>query len=367
MSDINSQLTDAYHKQIDTYSAFTESLHSVIRNILKAKLIEPLAIEARTKSFESFDEKIAREDKQGKYKTLSDITDLSGLRVIAYLQDECKEITSVIRDNFDVDDKNSADRGADVDPDRFGYLSTHLIISYTENRIKLPEFSIFSGLKAEIQIRTLLQHSWAAINWRTDYKSEVEAPKGLRRRLHRISAFLEAVDDDFSFVIKETALLREQYKKDIREGNLNISLNKTSLLEFLSSGEGAGEVARKVGAFGGGKIVLKDISDASTSGSLKFFQTANVSSLLDLKSKIIDHLDDKLIVTKKCFDDWIESENHSSISTNSADITRILYLLSLGPSEAKSLLPSLGLNQKFLPFIEKHLGETNPPASAPQQ
>ena len=55
--------------------------------------------------------------------------------------------------------------------------------------------------RAEIQIRTLLQHAWAVFYHDRLYKSDFPVPAGLQREAIRLAASLEAVDEKFSGII----------------------------------------------------------------------------------------------------------------------------------------------------------------------
>lgn len=237
-------LIEEYRGLRPQYEAFTASLDALVRTLLNAAGIEFFAVEPRTKSLESFDGKIVREDKAGKYRTAVDVTDLSGVRIIAYLQEDCDRIETLIKDSFQVDSENSVRKEDELDPDKFGYLSTHYVVGFAAERLKLLEFSRFRGMKAEIQIRTLLQHTWAAIDWKFRYKEEQEAPKSLRRRLFRISALLEAADNEFSAVNTAINELRERYSQDISKGDLRINLNSESLRTFVAESRTAQEIIR---------------------------------------------------------------------------------------------------------------------------
>jgi ppGpp synthetase/RelA/SpoT-type nucleotidyltranferase len=219
------------------YEAFTTSLEGLIRSLLNSAEIEYFAIEARTKTLDSFDEKIQREDKQAKYAYLDDVTDLSGIRIIAYLQEDCDRICRLISDEFSVDEANSIKKDEELDPDKFGYLSSHYVVKLGPQRSTLREFAAFVGFKSEIQVRTLLQHTWSAIDWKFRYKEEREAPKPLRRRLFRISALLEAADNEFSAVRAEIEALRARYAKQINEGDLDIALNSESAASFFADSQ----------------------------------------------------------------------------------------------------------------------------------
>ncbi|HVQ09332.1 MAG TPA: hypothetical protein VMS43_12945 [Allosphingosinicella sp.] len=271
------ELIEAYEALRPQYEALTSSLDTLLRTLLGNASIEYFSVEPRTKEMDSFSGKVRREEKKGKYKKLADVTDLSGVRIIAYLQEECDRISQLIEDNFSIDEENSARKEDELDPDKFGYLSTHYVISLTDNRTSLPEFSRYSGMKAELQIRTLLQHTWAAIDWRFRYKGEREAPKPLRRRLFRISALLEAADNEFSGVKVEIDSLRQQYSEEIVRGELGIAINSESVRSYAEESSSWRVI---VGA--GRKAGIK-VPSGDPGGMFKnFIGTANILGIDDL-------------------------------------------------------------------------------------
>ena len=92
------------------------------------------------------------------------MTDITGVRVITYFADQVDEIAKVMEGEFNIDIKNSIDKRDILDPDRFGYLSLHyVIVSLSSARCALAEYRSFSELKAEVQVRSILQHAWAEI------------------------------------------------------------------------------------------------------------------------------------------------------------------------------------------------------------
>jgi putative GTP pyrophosphokinase len=67
------------------------------------------------------------------------MTDLIGLRIITYYREDVTRIGEVLKGEFLIDEKNSVDKMAALDPDRFGYLSMHYIASLSPTRRKLAE------------------------------------------------------------------------------------------------------------------------------------------------------------------------------------------------------------------------------------
>lgn len=148
------------------------------------------------------------------------------------------------------------------------------MLSLDEKREILKEFKAFAGLKAEAQVRTLLQHTWAAIDWKFRYKEEREAPKPLRRRLFRISALLEAADNEFSQVKVELDSLRKQYSERLSSGELDIALNTESVATYLADSQTVKSIAAFAEAGGlrvtrggdQGNAILRLVSTADSLG-----------------------------------------------------------------------------------------------------
>jgi putative GTP pyrophosphokinase len=219
----------------ELYERLAAAIVPLLERLASQAGVSLIRIESRVKEEESLREKVSRPEKAGKYTNLEDVTDLCGLRLITYSNNDCAMIADEIRRHFSVDETNSVDKAQVQDPDRFGYLSTHLVVSLTEERSKLFEYEGLSNLRAEIQIRTALQHAWASLDWKMRYKSEVEVPRELRRRLFRISALLETADEAFASLEKSAEDLRASYSKDVRGGRLEIPVNRDSLSAFMAN------------------------------------------------------------------------------------------------------------------------------------
>lgn len=209
----------------------------LLERLLSHAGIDIVTIERRTKDIESFRTKVTQEDKAKKYKNLIDITDLSGIRIISYLQEDCSKISNLICDEFKVDLKNSINKKISLNTDQFGYISDHYVVELSDARCALRELTPFRGMKAEIQVRTVLQHTWAAVDHKLRYKSKREVPQELQRRLFRISALLETADDEFSYLAAQAAELRRSYSESIERGQLEIPVNADSILEFIDTSE----------------------------------------------------------------------------------------------------------------------------------
>lgn len=126
--------------------------------------------------------------------------------MIANTQEEVNKICDFIENmenNFIIDEKNSEGRKARQKTSEFGYRSYHYIVQTHADEIlgvKIPK-DVIGHRKAEIQVRTLLQHAWANVSHDQFYKSQFKKPEYLERSMARLSALLEEADESFSSVI----------------------------------------------------------------------------------------------------------------------------------------------------------------------
>jgi hypothetical protein len=89
------------------------------------------------------------------------------------------------------------------------------------------------GLKAEIQVRTIAQHIWAAASHDLQYKHEESVPLPVRRAIYRVSALLETVDLEFERVLEQRALYRDDVNVSKTTDTLNVDLLEKVLDSLL--------------------------------------------------------------------------------------------------------------------------------------
>lgn len=267
-----------YKQQRTKFYDFTREVHEIIKKNIDAIGINVSLIEARTKSVESFCEKIARDGKS--YASpIEDMTDLSGCRIITYYNDELDAVEEMIRTVFFVDEKNSQRKDAIENPKEFGYLSRHFVVALSADRLKLGEYKRFAGMKAEIQVRSVLQHAWAAIEHKLQYKRSEDIPKPLRRKLFQVSALLEMADDQFSYIKKKVATLRQEYRADLVSGGIEVPINIESLDVFLEESTVFSRIKEMMPT---DKFVLSPRPPGATNTLSKLNAAIRVSKIRDL-------------------------------------------------------------------------------------
>ncbi|RSM64866.1 hypothetical protein DMH04_50530 [Kibdelosporangium aridum] len=184
-----------YERHVRGLDSCGSVVTSLIQSILNVENIKFHSVDHRVKSENSASKKLVA--KADRYRGYGDITDLLGVRVITYFEDDVDKVAKCIERQFSVDAENSEDKRALLDSDRFGYLSLHYMLSFDARRSKLPEYAPFAHVKFEQQIRSVLQHAWAEIEHDLGYKLDGGLPKELRRGFSRLASLLEVADNEF--------------------------------------------------------------------------------------------------------------------------------------------------------------------------
>ena len=201
-------ILDEYREAIPGLEQMKTEVLRLLREALDRSGLIVTAIEARIKTEESLRGKLAL--KGSKYATLSDITDILGARIITFYTDDVDRIAAMAEQLFEIDWNNSVDKRTLHQLDSFGYNSLHYIC-------KLPGYDF----RFELQLRTTLQHAWAAINHDIGYKTGVEIPREYMRRINRLAGLLEMADDEFSRIRTEITDYRRRVQSLVQNGKLD--------------------------------------------------------------------------------------------------------------------------------------------------
>ncbi|MBZ0170126.1 GTP pyrophosphokinase YwaC [Candidatus Methylomirabilis lanthanidiphila] len=252
------------------YERLTKKIEGLLQELLEGAHLQSFTIKSRTKSVESFEQKILRPDKSYQ-NPLAEVSDLSGIQIIVRSLDDIQAVEEIIDGEFSVDQDLSVKKADILDPDRFGYLTQHFVVKIKAPRTQLTEWEDLKDLSAEIQVRTVLQHAWAIISHAFDYKISAEIPKQLRRQLFRVSALLEVADTELTNFVRQVASLQEQYKEQIAAEDIHVEVNIDSLRAFTETSPIVEEWAKyieslsvKVG--GVGSAISRDLRMAKIAG-----------------------------------------------------------------------------------------------------
>jgi ppGpp synthetase/RelA/SpoT-type nucleotidyltranferase len=99
------------------------------------------------------------------YKSLSDIGDLAGIRIVFYLESE--------KEKFITDLQKEIPNIVSIEEFKKtnGYRAKHVVVKLGVKRLKLSEYKKFKGLRCEIQLLSIFNHVWAELEHDWLYKN----------------------------------------------------------------------------------------------------------------------------------------------------------------------------------------------------
>ena len=212
-------ILDEYRDRLPVLNRLKEVALDILKRTLKENHMIVTAIEGRVKTEKSLAGKL--ELKGNKYRTVDDITDTVGVRIITFFSDEVDKIAALMERTFEIDWDNSVDKRKMLEIDRFGYMSLHYICRIPKTLFEDPQQPLLNEIRFELQMRTALQHVWANMQHDTGYKSEVEIPMEYQRSLNRLAGILELADEQFSRIRKEINDYRRNVQSLVVSGNFD--------------------------------------------------------------------------------------------------------------------------------------------------
>ena len=225
-------ILEEYRENQATYAKMKEIILKELNGFLKKNKIVVSGVEGRVKTEASLAGKL--ELKGHKYRDISDLTDIVGVRVITFYTEEVDKIAALVDKYFDVDWQNSVDKRKQLGKDTFGYMSLHYICRIPKELFQDDAFPGINEFRFEVQMRTALQHVWATMNHDTGYKSGVEVPPEHLRSLTRLAGILELADEEFSRIRKEITDYRRKAEQLVKDGSFDqVSLNGDTWRNYL--------------------------------------------------------------------------------------------------------------------------------------
>lgn len=195
-----------YRAEKEVYLAFGQYVKTTIINKLES-LVDihsflKISVAPRLKDEESLLNKAFYRQKNYK-DPYTEITDKVGLRFVVLLVKDIELIKEII------DSEKSWETSLDRDfederklkPEVFTYQSVHYVVS-NKYEIVYQGVKIAPKITCEIQIRTLLQHSYSELTHDRVYKSKTVAQPEVNRMIARSMALIETTDELFNEVNK---------------------------------------------------------------------------------------------------------------------------------------------------------------------
>ena len=288
-------MLEKYDRDRVKHKGLAQNMSTLLERLLsEAGVKRPHPVGHRVKDRESLKRKLAR-DSGMRYAKLEEVTDLVGLRVITYYYDDVDTVAKVIEREFDIDSENSEDKRKPDDPHVFGYASLHSVVTLGAERTALSEYLRFTGMKAEIQVRSLLQHAWAEVQHGLGYKPE-SVPEGQMRSSAGLAGMFELADKEFMRMREELRKHEESVEEEIEANPENVGIDRASLTAFLKNNPTVRDLDQRIAVAAGG-VVYKEHDYVDTTHiaqlvqQLRWLNITNVQKLEQELNARKDHIE----------------------------------------------------------------------------
>ena len=330
-----------------TLENLAKEAYDIMLNALNEQGIYVTGIEHRVKTEKSLIGKL--ELKGAKYKSIDDITDLVGLRVITFYTDEVDKVAAIAKRVFDIDWKESVDKRKLHQLDSFGYNSLHYIC-----RLKT------GGPRFELQMRTALQHVWSTIEHDTGYKGVVKIPPEYKRQFSRLAGMMELIDDEFSRLRTVLTDYRRQTLALVKNGKLDdVPLSAETFRSYLEL-QPFDRLNRRIAA-----VNQAEIFTVSMMSYLPVLESFGLETLGDVQRFIDENSDDayQLALSQLAITDLDILSSNTAMQylclvyvlkhDGGRDGLKSLYDIINGESDANGMLADLMMEQaKTLSFMQ---------------
>ena len=221
-------IIEEYRALLPKYEQLEALVLEKIRTCVREHHFFVMDVAHRIKAEDSLRGKLERF--RDRFSSVQDFTDILGLRVICYFNEDIDPVAEAVAKLFrvlEIRDKRVGDNIKE-----FGYASLHYICALKEE----DGDDTLCGIRFEIQIRTVLQHAWAEIEHDLGYKSEFTLSTPIRRDFSRMAGLLEIADNQFADLRKKateyTALVHASIREDRADA---LPLDHVSLNEYIRS------------------------------------------------------------------------------------------------------------------------------------
>lgn len=206
--EIDSRTRDCsawYQRHLNVHERFAATLEKVLHQIVVSAGRKTMPVQTRVKSLESFIGKCLHPSRADASRfryadPCTEIRDVVGSRITLYMLGDAAVVEAALKRYLVCEDQSVKGAGDLRIP---GYQGHHYTVSFTPERVALPEFSEFANMRAELQVRTVLQHTWAEIQHDLIYKPRVEVPVDIQRRLVGLAGILEVADREFELLTQD--------------------------------------------------------------------------------------------------------------------------------------------------------------------
>ncbi len=243
---------DFYDANRERMTSAKAAMETLFRSLLATDpVIAGAKVEGRVKDREECLSKFRRkyqtelESSKTPYSIRDHITDLLGIRIVCFYEDEVERVRDLVSGEFDVVEITDKTAQMQETDNAFGYKGLHMDLRLSLGRRGMKEYAAYTDLPFELQIRTVVQDSWSVLDHKIKYKKSI--PMELKRRINTLAALFELADREF---------------REIREGTTE-ALNRTEeygTIEAESVSTEPGPARTSTGKRSGGYTLLDAFS-----------------------------------------------------------------------------------------------------------
>jgi putative GTP pyrophosphokinase len=218
---------NAFRAKRPLHEELARQVATILEGVLKERGVEYHSVPYRAKSIDSYAAKAERYDDPSKQ-----IHDMAGVRVILYVESEARKAAELVRELFEIDDSNTVDKTVELGVDQMGYRAVHYVATLTSKRCALPDFAKYSGMVFEVQVLTILQHTWAEIEHDRNYKFGGVLPNEIQRRFALLAGSVELLNREFDRLADDIDKYARAVATKATRGDLDIQIDNISLRGF---------------------------------------------------------------------------------------------------------------------------------------
>jgi ppGpp synthetase/RelA/SpoT-type nucleotidyltranferase len=233
------------------YGTFAKTIRDIIEIVLETEpsIVRPQQIQTRAKSKSSLARKLSERGLTKSRSIETRLKDLAGVRLIFYTNTDVDWFLNsrLLQENFDIDyDESKIHEPAGISSETNGqYRAIHYVVTLKPERLSLPEYARFKGLRCEIQIQTILNHAWAETAHDITYHRQETAGFGTKQ-LEQIQKRTTAIMEKYLLPAGyEFQKVQHDYKR-LMEGKALFDRDTVAALDSCDNNNDRHELLKKI-------------------------------------------------------------------------------------------------------------------------
>ncbi|RDZ28002.1 RelA/SpoT domain-containing protein [Lysobacter silvisoli] len=187
---------DDYDRKQPLYDAFAQTVAAVLAAAIEhAGGYRLQVVRARAKDPVSLRTKLLERGQADADDIDQKIKDLAGCRAIFYTNGDIEKLlaSGLVEDNFEVIERRIHQPSLEPEAASGMYTANHYVVTLKADRLALPEYARYAGMRCEIQLQTILNHAWAELEHDIIYKKPPQTPHFGKQALDSIKQRLRGI------------------------------------------------------------------------------------------------------------------------------------------------------------------------------